>query len=247
MHERRTRAQSTAHPLKQALASVAANLPTEVLPREQSEQRFGLRPLTEHDRDEFINLVTGSLDHLAPWLPIFARGITPREFFELELERTQSEEPVRKSVRRVGTCDGRIVGMFNLFNITLGLMLQADISWWVAAPYCRRGFATAGVRELVRYAFADIPEGLGLHRINATIAPDNVASLKLAKALGFSRRPQEDQSIRIGETWKMHECWVRDVCNQSLTEIKPERASRESSLRSERDQTIADVQDSEPC
>lgn len=221
--------------LRAGIASMSSKLPTQVLARGQATPRFTLRALTPDDRDEFVSLVDGSLHHLSPWIPALARGATPDEFFGAELDRTIAEEPVRRSYRRVGIVDDRIVGMFNLFNCSSGLTLSADISWWVARPFVQRGYATSGVRLLLRHAFADLPEGLGLHKVMAMIAPENVASVKLARALGFRPFTQEDHYVRVGENWKRHECWLADSLAPTITEIKPPRGIDRPSLRSERE------------
>ncbi len=219
--------------LRAGIACMSSKLPTQVLTRDESRPRFTIRSLAATDHDQFIALVEGSLEHLCPWIPALARGASPEEFFNAELERTRVEEPARLSCRRVGIVDGRIVGMFNVFNCSSGLTLSADISWWIARPFVQRGYATSGVRLLLRHAFADLPRGLGLHKVMAMIAPENVASLKLARALGFRRFTQEDHYVRIGETWKRHECWVADAFVPALAEIKPSRGIDRPSLRSE--------------
>lgn len=221
--------------LRAGIESMSGKLPTQVLARQDAAPRFTLRPLALSDHDEFIGLVEGSLDHLSPWIPALARGATPEEFFAAELERTGVEESSRRSFRRLGVVDDRIVGMFNLFNCTSGLTLSADVSWWVARPFVQRGHATAGVRLLLRHAFADLPAGMGLHKVMAMIAPENIASLKLARALGFRPFTQEDHYVRVGETWKRHECWVADSLAVALTEVKPPRGIDRPSLRSERE------------
>lgn len=222
-----------AEAMRAGIESMSLERPAEVLAREEPAPRLALRALTEADRAEFVELINISLPHLAPWIPTLARGVSSEEFFELELERTLTEEPKRRSVRRVGVVDGRIIGMFNLFNISMGLSMQADISWWVAKPYTRRGYAGQALKLLLRDAFADLPKGLGLHRVMAMIAPENVASLKLARSLGFTRHMREDHYIQIGQTWKKHECWLADAMQTSLTEIKTPRSSESRSLRSQ--------------
>ncbi|GAB4382995.1 MAG: hypothetical protein Kow0022_01710 [Phycisphaerales bacterium] len=219
--------------LRAGIESMNLDRPAEVMAREEPTPRIALRALTEQDRAEFVELVNVSLPHLSPWIPGLARGQSSEEFFELELERTLSEEPKRRSFRRVGVVDGRIIGMFNLFNISIGLTMQSDISWWVARPYTRRGYAGQAIRLLMRHAFTELPEGLGLHRVMAMIAPENVASLRLARSLGFVRHVREDHYIQIGQTWKKHECWMADAMQASLTEIKTPRGSESRSLRSQ--------------
>jgi RimJ/RimL family protein N-acetyltransferase len=58
----------------------------------------------------------------------------------------------------------------------------AQISWWVFPPYRRQGIATRAARLVTAYAF----EHLGVHRIEAFIEPDNLASRGVARNVGFT-------------------------------------------------------------
>jgi ribosomal-protein-alanine N-acetyltransferase len=180
-----------------------------------------LRPLAQSDRAAFIALVADSLDHLGPWLPVLADGTEPDAFFDDELERAARARRTGDAARFVAESQGRIVGAFALTNITRGLTLQADASWWIGLPHVRRGHARRGLAKLLRHAFADAPAGLGLHRVMATIAPDNEPSLRLARALGFTRLESQDHHLRVGPAWKRHHCFVADSRDYSGREIKP--------------------------
>lgn len=192
-----------------------------------------LRPLAETDRAAFVGLVRASLDHLVPWLPVLANGTGPEAFFEQERERTIEAERTGSAARFVGVVGGEIVGSFALTNITRGLSFQADASWWVGEPHVRRGHARRGLGKLLRVAFEGAPAGLGLTRVMATIAPDNEASLRLARAFGFGRLASEDHFLRIGPAWKRHHCFAADAFEYARLEVKP--AAGDSPVRFGRD------------
>jgi len=180
-----------------------------------------LRPLAESDRAAFVSLVEESLDHLSPWLPVLADGTGPEAFFEQELERGLEAARRGHAARFVAEIRGQIVGSFALTNITRGLSFQADASWWVGKAYLRRGHARQGLGKLLRVAFEDAPEGLGLTRVIATIAPENEASLRLARSFGFRRLEREDHHLRIGPVWKRHLCFAADSFDHERVELKP--------------------------
>jgi ribosomal-protein-alanine N-acetyltransferase len=60
---------------------------------------------------------------------------------------------------------------------------RCSAGYWVAAAARGRGVATRGLRLLTRYAF----EELAVQRVELWIDPDNVASLGVAEAVGFTR------------------------------------------------------------
>jgi RimJ/RimL family protein N-acetyltransferase len=58
----------------------------------------------------------------------------------------------------------------------------AHLSWWVFPPFRRRGIASRAVRLVCDYAF----HAFGVHRLEAFIAPDNLASRGVAHNAGFA-------------------------------------------------------------
>lgn len=59
----------------------------------------------------------------------------------------------------------------------------AQLGYWTALSFRNRGIARAASRLLVDWAFGP----LALERIELTCAPDNVASSRVAEAIGFRR------------------------------------------------------------
>ncbi len=59
---------------------------------------------------------------------------------------------------------------------------EHEIGWWVDPPAWGRGYAREGGEALVRAAFEDV----GSPAVIARIQPGNVASLRVAEALGLS-------------------------------------------------------------
>ena len=59
---------------------------------------------------------------------------------------------------------------------------SAEIGYWLGEPFWGRGIATAAVRALCAWAFAE----LGLLRIFATVFVPNTASIRVLEKAGFS-------------------------------------------------------------
>lgn len=171
-----------------------------------------LRPLTPADRLEYLQLVRSTRARLDRWLPLHFPGDTDDQLFDRQLELARAGEQTGRAWRRVGCLpDGRIVGGFNLNAIARGLEFEADANWWVADAFTGRGLAAAGVRALLRHAFADLPAGLGLHRIHAGIATDNLASRAVAARAGFSQRPGVRSYLNVTGQWQACDAWAADV------------------------------------
>ena len=61
------------------------------------------------------------------------------------------------------------------------------------------------------YSLADLPEGLGLHRIDAWVQPDNKESQKLVASCGFKKSEGDSSHLTTGEDWKVHERWELSI------------------------------------
>ena len=72
---------------------------------------------------------------------------------------------------------------------------------------------TEGLRLTLKYAF----KVLKLHRVEANIRPDNVASIKLVRRCGFKREGFSPKYLKIGGRWRDHERWAIRTDNWRLT------------------------------
>ncbi|MFA2965239.1 GNAT family N-acetyltransferase [Acinetobacter pittii] len=103
------------------------------------------------------------------------------------------------------TQDHSIVGTFNISNIIRGHFYSAYLGYEAFHPYQGRGYMKRGLKLLLKEAF----EKLNLHRLEANIQPDNIASIQLVANAGFIKEGFSRQYLRIGEkTWKDHERWA---------------------------------------
>jgi ribosomal-protein-alanine N-acetyltransferase len=58
---------------------------------------------------------------------------------------------------------------------------MADIAYYLSKDYWNKGIMSEAAKEVVRFGFED----LGLHRIQATVLPENIYSLRILKKIGF--------------------------------------------------------------
>ena len=174
--------------------------------------RMVIRPLRESDRTPFLRAIEASLKHLERWIPLHHPGETDDEFFDRQWSLVQAGDRQGGSWRRVGVApDGRIIGGFNLNAIARGLQSSADANWWISSEFLRQGYGAEGVEAMLRHAFQDLPSGLGLHTVHAGIAPDNEASIRLARALGFRHDPGVQSYLRVGDRWELHHIYAMSV------------------------------------
>nr|WP_281352925.1 GNAT family protein [Anaerocolumna sedimenticola] len=73
----------------------------------------------------------------------------------------------------------RVIGRIDLGGFIKQTM--AETAYYFSPEYWGLGLATEAVQEITRFGF----EELKLHRIQATVMPDNTSSLKVLKKVGF--------------------------------------------------------------
>jgi [ribosomal protein S5]-alanine N-acetyltransferase len=162
-------------------------------------ERMRLRSIAEADRAEFARVHRVSEAHFRPWSP--GHDGSADDLFDRELRKLASP---RRHVRWVGeVAGGRLVGFFNLGEIVRGVFQNAYASWAVSADATGRGYATEGVWALFDLAFS-VERGLGLHRVQANVIPENERSVRLAERVGMRREGKAERYLKIAGAWRDH-------------------------------------------
>lgn len=173
---------------------------------EVQTNRMRLRPLTEADRTEFIRIHGVSEAHFRPWFP--DREGSLEDLFNRELEKVRRPDV---HVRWTGElAGGGLAGLFNLDEIVRGVFQNAYASWAVSADVAGQGYATEGVWALLDLAFSE-EAGLGLHRVQANIIPENEPSIRLAERLGMRREGRAERYLKIAGEWRDHWMYAKTV------------------------------------
>jgi [ribosomal protein S5]-alanine N-acetyltransferase len=160
--------------------------------------RTAIRHLSWHDHDELAALDHKHRDLHARWMP--GPPITTRESFEEYLSRF--ERPENEGFLVCAVDGGAIVGRINVNNIVRGSHQSATVGYASYSP--GQGHLGEGLRLLVAHAFG----AMGLHRLEANIQPDNLASLRLARGAGFAKEGFSPRFQWIDGAWRDHERWA---------------------------------------
>lgn len=109
----------------------------------------------------------------------------------------------------------KILGTFNISGIVRGCFQSAYLGYEVFNPYQSKGYMSKGILLLLKEAF----EELKLHRLEANIQPENIASIRLVSKAGFVKEGFSKNYLKIGGLeWKDHERWA--IVNSSWSESK---------------------------
>ena len=119
--------------------------------------------------------------------------------------------------------DGEFAGQLNVSGITYGSLSSATIGYWVAERFAGRGATPTAVALATDHCFF----GIGLHRMEICIRPENAPSLRVVQKLGFRYEGLRRRYIHINGDWRDHFCFgllVEEVPQGVLRRWKDGRA-----------------------
>ena len=102
---------------------------------------------------------------------------------------------------------GEFVGQLNISGISYGSLSSATIGYWVAERTAGRGVTPTAVALATDHCFF----GVGLHRMEICIRPENAASLRVVEKLGFRYEGLRRRFIHINGDWRDHFCFALTV------------------------------------
>jgi len=113
--------------------------------------------------------------------------------------------------------DGVLVGQMHLFGIAWGSMRSASAGYWVAESVAGQGIAPMALAAATDHAFI----GLGLHRMEVNIRPENASSLRVVAKLGFRDEGLRRRYLHIDGSWRDHRSFAlttEDLAGQSMVQ-----------------------------
>lgn len=159
-----------------------------------------LRPLTRHDRREWEGLRRANVDYVSRWEPTSPDGQVPRVSFPGYLRGLNRE--ARSGLLRPWAIEveGHLAGQIHLFGIIRGSLQSAAAGYWVGESFAGRGVATRALASVVSYALGPF----GLHRVEINVRPENEASLRVVRHLGFRDEGLRERYLHIEGEWRDH-------------------------------------------
>ena len=159
--------------------------------------RVSIREPRPSDVEAHRDAVLRSVEHLSPWNPVEPDGMP-------ELLRRQGAG--LRTFLIINDEDGGIVGKCNVANIVMSRFRNGALGYDSYVPYNGTGRMTEGLLQIVDRCFtAESAGGLGLHRLEISVQPDNVRSVAMAKRLGFRHEGFSPRMLFINDAWRDHE------------------------------------------
>lgn len=157
-----------------------------------------MRALRPRDRDEWEALRDGNAARIARWEsepPVPGRRLGFRRLVS-HYDAAGRSGTMQPFVIQWGP---RLVGQMHLSGIAWGAQLSGTAGYWVAERYTGLGVAPMCLAALVDHAF-----GLGLHRVEVNIRPENTASLRVVEKLGFRDEGIRRRLLHVQGEWRDH-------------------------------------------
>ena len=126
--------------------------------------------------------------------------------------------------------DGAIVGVYMLNQIVRRFFQSAYLGYYAEAPFAGQGYMRDGLDLVLRHVFTTMK----LHRLEANIQPENVASIALVKRAGFRLEGFSPRYLKVAGRWRDHQRWALIIDDWLRLRRRPSAASRRHALPTRR-------------
>ncbi len=174
-----------------------------------------LRPLKLRDKKEWTKLRQRNQNWFREW-----ESTVPDEFsdgkasFYQIVKNLRVEAKAQRSLPFVMEIDKKIAGQITVANINYGSTRSAYIGYWIAEEFAGKGYTPLAVAMAIDHCF----QILKLHRLEITIRPENLKSLRVVEKLGLRSEGLRPKYLHIDGDWRDHLVFAinKDEYNESL-------------------------------
>jgi ribosomal-protein-alanine N-acetyltransferase len=162
-----------------------------------------LRPIRLRDASQWSRLRLADRAHLEPWEPTAGAEWQVRHAISswpTVCSSLRAEARKGRMLPYVIELDGRFVGQLTIGNVTHGALRSAWIGYWVASEVTGGGVATAALALGLDHCFGPVM----LHRVEATVRPENAASRAVLGKVGFREEGLLRRYLEVDGAWRDH-------------------------------------------
>jgi ribosomal-protein-alanine N-acetyltransferase len=157
-----------------------------------------LRPIEPSDAPGLLETSLRNLERFRRSSPL-----QPDAYWTPEGQRERVERAVARNESGEAYCcvisrGDAILGMLTLSTIVRGPFCNTSIGYWIDEAEEGRGLATAAVAAACTLAEHD----LGLHRVEASTLPDNIASQRVLTKNGFEQYGRARNYLFLDGAWQ---------------------------------------------
>lgn len=183
--------------------SVHPGWPARLGPLRVSAGLVTVRPVRLRDAASWSRMRIQDREHLEPWEPTGGSGWDARHHvstWPLLCASLRSEARKGRMLPMAIELDGQFCGQITIGNVVRGALRSAWIGYWVAKDVTGLGVASAALALALDHAFGSV----GLHRVEATVRPENVASQAVLRNVGFREEGLLQRYLDVDGKWRDH-------------------------------------------
>jgi ribosomal-protein-alanine N-acetyltransferase len=166
-----------------------------------------VRPIRLRDGGEWSRIRLRDHDYLRLWEPELPGSWSERN----AVWSWPSQWASLRGLARRGQClpfaitvNGVFAGQITVGNVIRAALRSAWIGYWVSSTLAGGGVATAAVALVTDHVFGHA----GLHRLEATVQPENLASLRVLGKVGYRREGLFQRYLEVSGAWRDHLCFA---------------------------------------
>ena len=162
-----------------------------------------LRPVRMRDAAQWSRTRLAERTYLEPWEPTGEMEWSVRHAvstWPTLCSDLRSEARRGRMLPYVIEVDGRFRGQLTIGNVTRGALRSAWIGYWVSREVAGNGVATAALALGLDHCFGPV----ALHRVEATVRPENVASRRVLAKVGFREEGLLKRYLDVDGAWRDH-------------------------------------------
>ncbi|MGA3254186.1 MAG: GNAT family protein [Mycobacterium sp.] len=162
-----------------------------------------LRAVRMRDGAQWSRIRLAEREHLEPWEPSTDGDWMIRHTvaaWPALCSGLRSEARKGRMLPYVIELDGRFCGQLTIGNVTHGALRSAWIGYWVSRSATGGGVATAALALGLDHCFGSVM----LHRVEATVRPENAASRAVLAKVGFREEGLLRRYLEVDRAWRDH-------------------------------------------
>jgi ribosomal-protein-alanine N-acetyltransferase len=162
-----------------------------------------LRPARLRDGKTWSRLRLAERSNLEPWEPSAELDWDERHAFSLwpaVYAGLRGEARRGRMLPYVIEVDGQFRGQLTIGNVSHGALRSAWIGYWVSREVTGAGVATGALALGLDHCFGPV----GLHRVEATVRPENHASRRVLSKAGMREEGLLRRYLYVDGAWRDH-------------------------------------------
>jgi ribosomal-protein-alanine N-acetyltransferase len=162
-----------------------------------------LRPVRMRDAAQWSKIRIADRDFLEPWEPTAELDWNARHAISMwpsVCSGLRGEARRGRMLPYIIELDGQYAGQLTVGNVTHGALRSAWIGYWVHSEVTGGGVATGALALGLDHCFGPVM----LHRVEATVRPENTASRKVLAKAGFREEGLLRRYLDVDGGWRDH-------------------------------------------